>query len=355
MKFRSLNRRDFISSAVWAAVGGVVATKTSFAAETIGETATEKGTPSPILENRSYPIPRRPLGKTGALVSILCLGGYHIGNPSLTDDEAISMMRRAIDEGVNFFDNAWKYHDGRSEERMGRALKDGYRDKVFLMTKVVGRDRETAQRQLEDCLRRLDVDVIDLLQVHEVVRPSDVTNVYENGVLDVFIKAKEEGKIRHIGVTGHNYPLFLNQMLERGFPFETIQIPLNAFDYHYRSFERETLPEALKRGIGVIAMKTMGGTPAALPKSGALTPAECLRYAMSLPVSSVCSGMNRPEWLEHNLEVARKFTPMSLEEREALLARTQPYAQDGKHETYKTAWHRDVQEEMERLNQQAVG
>lgn len=348
-----LSRRDFLSSTVWAAAGTAACIQGAAGDEK--SSGASIGAAGPPAEDRSYPIPRRPLGKTGAWVSILCLGGYHIGNPSLSDDEAVSMMRRAIDAGVNFFDNAWKYHNGRSEERMGKALKDGYRDKVCLMTKVVGRDRETAREQLEDCLRRLDVDVIDLLQVHEVVRPSDVTSVYDNGVLDVFLEARDAGKIRHIGVTGHNYPVFLNQMLERGFPFETIQIPLNAFDYHYRSFERETLPEALKRGMGVIAMKTMGGTPAALPRTGALTPAECLRYAMSLPVATVCSGMDRPEWLQHNLEVARNFTPISQDEREALLARTRPFAENGKHETYKTAWNRDVQKIMERNQAQRAG
>ena len=348
-----LSRRDFLSSTVWAAAGTAACIQGAAGDEK--SSGASIGAAGPPAGDRSYPIPRRPLGKTGAWVSILCLGGYHIGDPSLSDDEAVSMMRRAIDAGINFFDNAWKYHDGRSEERMGKALKDGYRDKVFLMTKVVGRDRKTAREQLEDCLRRLDVAVIDLLQVHEVVRPSDVTSVYDNGVMDVFLEARDAGKIRHIGVTGHNYPVFLNQMLERGFPFETIQIPLNAFDYHDRSFERETLPEALKRGMGVIAMKTMGGTPAALPRTGALTPAECLRYAMSLPVATVCSGMDRPEWLQHNLEVARNFTPMSQDEREALLARTRPFAENGKHETYKTAWHRDVQKMMERNQAQRAG
>ncbi len=324
----TMNRRRFLQSAA----AGVLAAGLSGAVEPV--------------EVRNG-MPYRTLGKTGVKVSLLCLGGSHIGMKNLTDDESVGLMRHAVDEGVNFFDNAWAYHNGVSEERMGKALKDGYRDRVFLMTKNKGRDAASARQHLEDSLRRLDVDVIDLLQVHEVVRPGDVTSVYDKGVLDVLLKAREQGKIRHIGVTGHHYPKFLNDMIDGGFPWETIQMPLNIFDAHFRSFQQEVLPRAVEMNLGVIAMKTMGGSPATLPRTGAVTPEECLRWAMSLPVSTVCSGMDTRELLDKNLRTVKNFTPLTDTEKQDILARALEPASSGEHEHYKTLWHRDVQQQMD--------
>lgn len=284
-------------------------------------------------------MPYRVLGRTGEMVSLLCLGGSHIGVPKLTDEESIRIMRTAVDEGVNFFDNAWAYNDGRSEILMGKALKDGYRAKVLLMTKHKGRDRESARQFLEDSLRRLDVDVIDLWQFHEVIQPEYPKRIYSEGAIEFALEARQQGKIRYIGFTGHHYPAYLAEMIDRGFEWDSIQMPLNVFDHHFRSFEHEVLPKANSKNMGVIAMKTMGGTPGVIPKTGVVTPAECLRYSMSLPVSTVCSGMDSMEVLKANLEVAKAFRPYSEGEREAVLAKTAAEASDGAHEVYKTKWH----------------
>ena len=303
--------------------------------------------PVPAVSEMRNGMPYRTLGKTGESVSLLCLGGSHIGGKNLSDEESVGMMRYAVDEGVNFFDNAHAYHGGRSEILMGKALKDGYRDKVFLMTKNKGRTAAEAREQLETSLNRLDVEYVDLLQVHEVVHPDIPGQVYGNGVLDVLVKARDEGKIRYIGVTGHNYPQFLNEMIDRGFPWETIQVPLNVFDAHFRSFEQHTLPKALEHNLGIIAMKTMGGSPGAIPRSETVTPAECLRYAMSLPVSAVCSGMDNRDVLEANIKAAKQFVPLTVDERLDILGRTREQALTGRGETYKTLWHRDVVQMME--------
>jgi predicted aldo/keto reductase-like oxidoreductase len=282
-------------------------------------------------------MPYRTLGKTGEAVSLLCLGGYHIGVPS--EDESIRIMRMAVDEGINFFDNAWLYHDGVSEERMGKALKDGYREKVFLMTKHRGRDSATAQQHLEDSLRRLQVDVIDLWQFHEVVQDDEPRQIYENGAIDVALKARDEGKIRYIGFTGHHKPTIHAEMIDRGFDWQTVQMPLNVFDHHFRSFEQAILPKAVEKNMGVIAMKTCGGIPGNIPNTEAATVDECLRFAMNLPVSSVCSGMASVEHLKANLATAKAFKPLEQQELASLLARTLEGARDGAHEPYKTQWH----------------
>lgn len=292
-------------------------------------------------ESRVNDMPQRELGKTGQKVSLLCLGGFHIGVPELSDEESVRIMRRAVDEGVNFFDNAWQYHDGRSEERMGLALKDGYRAKVFLMTKHKGRDAAEAQEHLETSLRRLQVDVIDLWQFHEIVHPDQPKRVYDNGALEFAVKAREQGKIRYIGFTGHHVNGTHVEMIQRGFDWDTVQMPLNVFDYHFRSYQKSVLPMALERNMGVIAMKTKGGSPGVLPETGAVTHDECLRYAMSLPVSTVCSGMDSMEVLERNLAAAKSFTSMTENEMEALRERVKPDAAKGLHEVYKTSWHRD--------------
>jgi predicted aldo/keto reductase-like oxidoreductase len=300
----------------------------------------------PAWSEKREGMPYRVLGKTGEKVSLLCLGGAHIGGKEVTDEDSIAIMRTAVDEGVNFFDNAWAYHNGRSELLMGRALKDGYRDKVFLMTKGQARDAAGAQRFLEESLKRLDVDVIDLWQVHELVEPDGPGKVFSLGVLDYLMKAKEEGKIRYIGFTGHHLTSIHLEMLAGDFDFDTIQMPLGILDYHFRSFQQNVLQKALDKNMGVLAMKTLGGSPGAVPESGAATVAECLRYAMSLPVSTVVSGMETMEQLKQNLATAKAFVPMDEAELAALRTRTEPFGNDGRFESYKTAWHKDIQEKM---------
>lgn len=289
-------------------------------------------------------MPYRDLGKTGEKVSLLCVGGYHIGVDTLSDEESIALMRASVDEGVNFFDNAWAYHNGRSEERMGKALKDGYRDKVFLMTKGQSWNAKDAERFLEDSLRRMDVDMIDLWQVHEVVRPELPGQIYSEGVLEYLEKAKEAGKIRYIGFTGHHLTSTHLEMIERGFPFDTIQMPMGVLDYHYRSFQDNVLPKALEKGIGVLGMKTLAG--GGVQKSEAASVEECLRYSMSLPVSTVVSGMRTMDELKANIAAAKGFTPMDEAGMTALRERTKPAGNDGRFEAYKTAWHQDVRDKM---------
>ncbi|MDX9972592.1 MAG: aldo/keto reductase [FCB group bacterium] len=280
-------------------------------------------------------MPYRVLGRTGEKVSLLGVGGYHIG--IVPKAESVRIIRTAIDEGVNFLDNSWSYTNGKSEEYMGAALKDGYRDKVFLMTKHDGRDRKTAQEHLETSLRRLDLDMIDLWQFHEIVQPDDPEKIYTQGAIEFALEAQKQGKIRYIGFTGHRKPAFLNEMIDRGFAWDTVQMPENPFDPHYESFQKEVLPKALERNMGVIAMKTQAG--GGLPKTGAVTVAECLRYAMTLPVSVVVSGMDSLAKLKENLATAKSFQPMNGEEVTALLERTQTLAAKGEHEGYKVTWH----------------
>ena len=288
----------------------------------------------PVIAGTRNGIPYRVLGKTGLKISILAVGGHTIGIDELTDSESIKIMRTAIDEGINFFDNAWDYHDGRSEKRMGMALEDGYRDKVILMTKHHGRKPEYARKELEDSLRRLKTDVIDVWQFHELDEQWEVDSIYSSGVLDFALKAKEEGKIRHIGFTGHYRPSIHLEMINRGFNWETVQMPVNVLDQHFLSFSRNVLPVAVRKNIGVIAMKTLGG--GALYENKIVTPDEALRFAWTLPVSTVCSGMDSIKVLKENVESARNFKPMEEEERNSILERTIKYALNGKYEEYKT-------------------
>ncbi len=299
--------------------------------------------PTPATAETRNGMPYRELGGTGERVSLLCVGGYHIGMHHISEKKAIEIMRTAVDEGVNFFDNAWHYHGGRSEERMGKALKDGYRDKVFLMTKHHGRDAQVAEEHLNESLRRFDVDVIDLWQFHEVTAPDTPQKIYESGVLDFCLKAQEQGKIRYIGFTGHFLPFVLADMVERGFPWDALQMPLSVSDAHYRSFEQEVLPKAAEKNIGVLAMKCLGGSPGAIPNvSRTCTVEECLHYAMSLPVASIVSGMETMEKLQQNIAAARNFKPLGADARTELLARTREAALTGKLEPHKSAWHRNV-------------
>ena len=296
---------------------------------------TAMGGPPALSEERNG-IPYRILGKTGESVSILCLGGFHIGLPSLSDEESIRITRTALDEGVNFLDNAYVYQGGRSEELMGKAMRDGYRDKAFLMTKfyTFERDAASARQQLEESLRRLQTDVIDLWQVHQIHHASHPAAVYENDLPEVMLKARDEGKIRYIGFTGHSRPEWMGEMLDGGFEWETIQMPTNAFDHHWTSFEHSILPRALDKNIGVIGMKSLGGQAQFLGPE-LLTAKECLHYAMNLPIASVVCGMDNMDFLRQGIEAARTFRPLEEEEVAELLARCSGAAAGGDLEYYK--------------------
>jgi aryl-alcohol dehydrogenase-like predicted oxidoreductase len=307
-------------------------------------------TPSapPSAEAATQTVPKRKLGSTGELVSMLGLGGYHIGDKNkLSDTEAIQLMREAIDGGITFMDNCWDYHEGLSEERMGKALKDGYRQRAFLMTKVDGRTAQAATEQLEQSLKRLQTDVIDLVQIHEVIRTSDPQRCFaENGAVRALQAAKKAGKLRFIGFTGHKHPdLHLAMLAEArrtGLPFDAVQLPLNVMDAHFKSFEVNVLPTLEREGIAVLGMKSMGAGD--ILKSGIVKAEECLRYALSLPTSVVITGIDSREVLAQAFRVARNFVPLSVQERESLLARTAPAARDGKHELFKTSQTYDATE-----------
>jgi uncharacterized protein len=286
-------------------------------------------------------IPRKPFGRTGEHVSVIGIGGYSLGDaPSLK--EAIAIAHEAIDAGVNFFDNAWEYHDGKSEEWMGKALK-GRRDKVFLMTKVCthGRDKKVGMRQLEESLRRLQTDHLDLWQIHECVYDNDPDRHFaKGGVVEALDEAKKSGKVRYVGFTGHKHPSIHLKMLSHNYPFDSAQMPLNAFDATYRSFQTHVLPEVNKRGMAGLGMKSLGGNGQPIIK-GVVTVAEALRYAMSLPVATTISGIDSLAVLHQNLAIARGFTPMTAEEMESLQRRCGEAAGDGHLEMYKSTMKYD--------------
>jgi predicted aldo/keto reductase-like oxidoreductase len=285
-------------------------------------------------------IPRRPLGSTGVLVSAIGLGGFHLGLVG-TQEEATRIVHTAIDAGVTFMDNAWEYHDGKSEERLGQALA-GRRDDVFLMSKVCthGRDATVAMRQLEQSLRRLKTGHLDLWQIHEVAYANDPERHFApGGVVEALDRAKREGKVRFVGFTGHKDPALHLRMLSYGYAFDTCQLPLNCFDASFRSFEQQVLPELVRRGIGAIGMKSMGGEGDAVKKK-AVSAAEALGYAMSLPVATTVSGIDSMRVLRQNLSVARGFTAMTIPAMDALRERVTAAASDGRFELYKvTAKH----------------
>jgi aryl-alcohol dehydrogenase-like predicted oxidoreductase len=284
-------------------------------------------------------MPVRQLGRTGERVSAIGLGGSHIGKVK-GERESIRIMRRAIDQGLTFMDNSWDYNDGVSEERMGKALRDGYRSRVFLMTKFDGRTKKSAARQIDESLKRLQVDHLDLLQFHEVIRLEDPDRFFaEDGAVAALLDAQKSGKTRFIGFTGHKDPVVHLRMLEmaskNGVRFDTVQMPLNVMDAHFRSFEKQVLPRLIEQGIGVLGMKSLAGGD--LLKSKTAKPVECLHYALNLPTSVVITGIDSMEILEQALEAARTFKPMSAEQVASLLQRTAESAKDGKFERFKTA------------------
>jgi len=280
----------------------------------------------------------RSLGRTKERVSLIGLGGHHIGRPQ-DEQEGIKIIRSAIDRGINFMDNCWDYHNGGSEIRMGKALRNGYRDKVFLMSKIDGRTKQAAAKQINESLKRLQVDSIDLMQHHEVIRLEDPDRISApGGAQEAMVEAQQAGKIRYIGFTGHKDPLVHLRMLEiaaqNNFRFDAVQMPLNVMDAHFRSFERQVLPELVKDGIGVLGMKSMGD-PYVL-KSNTVKPIECLHYAMNLPTSTVITGMENMKLLEQAIQAVRTFKLMDQSQVTALLARTREAAMKGRYELYKT-------------------
>lgn len=289
-------------------------------------------------ETASNGMPYRTLGKTKEEVSAIGLGGYHLGHPP-DAAVAIRVVRSAVDRGINFMDNCWDYHDGESEKRMGTALRDGYRQKVFLMTKFDGRTKDSTARQIDESLQRLETDHIDLIQYHENIRLEDPDRFFaSNGPIEALMDAKKAGKIRYIGFTGHKDPLVHLRMLDvaaqHNFHFDTCQMPLNLMDAHFRSFERMVLPRLVEQGIGVLGMKSMGDGN--LLKSGRVKPVECLHYALNLPTSVVITGCESIAILDQAIEAARTFKPLTRAEVASLLAKTKDAAMTGAFEPFKT-------------------
>jgi predicted aldo/keto reductase-like oxidoreductase len=284
-------------------------------------------------------IPLRPLGKTGQTVSLLCLGGHASTNPQKMDEkESLKLIQRAVEEGITFMDNCGDDHDGVAEERMGKALAEGgRRDKVFLMTKVCGRTAKEAQSNLEDSLRRLKTDRIDLWQYHEMVYDNDPDWVFaEDGAIHAGLKALQDGKVRFLGFTGHKDPIIHLKMLGKPFDWAAVQMPLNVMDVHYRSFQKQVLPVLLQRNMGVLAMKSLGGNGNIVTKAG--VPVEdALRYVLSLPISTLVSGIDSEKVLDQNLKIVREFRPMSEEERRGIEGRYANLAGDGRFELFKSS------------------
>ena len=284
-------------------------------------------------------VPYRILGRTGERVSPIGVGGWHLGLKHVTEKLAIEIVRQAIDRGINFLDNCWDYNEGASETRMGKALCDGYRQKAFLMTKIDGRSKAAAAEQLDESLKRLQTDHIDLVQHHEILRYEDPHRIFdEEGAHGALLDARKAGKIRYIGFTGHKDPRIHLYMLEtataHGFTFDTVQMPLNVMDAHYRSFERLVLPELVRQNIGVLGMKSLAN--GIILKSGTVTAIECLHYALSLPTSVVITGIDSMERLEQALEAVRTFRRMSDGERKAIIVKTARAAAFGEFEPFKT-------------------
>jgi len=291
------------------------------------------------LSQAAEAIPMRTLGRSGEKVSMVGLGGYHIGMQS-DEQESIRIIRTALDSGINFLDNCWDYNGGQSEVRMGKALRDGYRQKAFLMTKIDGQTKQAASQQLEECLRRLQTDHIDLLQFHEVIRDTDPDRIFGKvGGMEAVLDAKKQGKVRYIGFTGHKSPdihlKMLNTAFAHDFTFDSVQMPLNLMDAHFDSFEKKVLPVLVEHKIGVLGMKPLGDKQ--ILKSKTATPVECLHYAMNLPTSVVITGCDSIDILHQALEAARSFKPMNSSEVAALLAKTDAAAKNGEFERYKTS------------------
>ena len=317
-----MERREFLKSATLAAI------------------ATTAMQQAAAFAGQTHEIPYRTLGRTGQKVSALGIGGYHIGVSELSPDQATRLVRTALDSGVNFLDNCWDYNDGESEVRMGKALKNGYRQKAFLMTKIDGRTRASAQQQLEQSLSRLQTDHLDLIQIHEVIRMNDPERVFApGGSLEYLEQARKEGKVRFIGFTGHKSPEIHLHMIDvakqHQYTFDTVQMPLNVMDAHFDSFTRKVVPVATSLNMGILGMKPMAN--GIILESKTVGPVECLHYAMNLPITTVITGCDSMEVLEQALDAARGFRPLSQEQVAAILGKTADVAQAGRFEPYKTS------------------
>ncbi|AGA29966.1 aldo/keto reductase [Singulisphaera acidiphila] len=321
MKPHSPSRREFLQTGA----AGVAAAALS------GAAAPEGTNPGGIL--------LRPLGRTDEKVSVLCLGGHASTNPQkLSEQESLRLIQRAVDEGITFMDNCWDYHNGVAEERMGKALAEGgRRNKTFLMTKCCGRNVKDAQSNLEESLRRLKTDHLDLWQFHEIVYDSDPSWVFaEDGAIHAGLKALKEGKVRYLGFTGHKDPSIHLDMLSKPYEWATVQMPLNVMDVHYRSFQKKVLPVLLERQIGVLAMKSLGGNGSIVTKAG-VSVEDALRYVLSLPISTLVSGIDSEKVLDQNLKIVRDFKPLTAEEKTRIEQSTIQVAGDGRFELFKSS------------------
>ncbi|WP_009634347.1 aldo/keto reductase [Synechocystis sp. PCC 7509] len=325
------SRRDLLKAAT---TSGLIAAGLAASKEII-EPAFAQVKPTQIKKGEML---YRTLGRTGEQVSVIGLGGHHIGRPP-SEQDGIRLIRSAIDRGINFMDNSWDYHNGGSEIRMGKALQGSYRDKAFVMTKIDGRTKAEATKQINESLKRLQSDRIDLLQHHEIIRMEDADRIFApGGAMEAVVEAQKAGKIRYIGFTGHKDPLVHLRMLEvaaqNNFRFDTVQMPLNVMDAHFRSFEKQVLPILVKNQIGVLGMKSMGDKY--ILKSNTVKPIECLHYAMNLPTSTVITGFESMQILDQALEAVRTFQPMSQAQVQALLNKTRLAAANGQYELFKT-------------------
>jgi predicted aldo/keto reductase-like oxidoreductase len=331
----NLSRRRFIQVSAAGAAAALPATASALPDESKSPAGAALPLGPPETVEKRNGIPYRAFGKTGEKVSILGVGGYHVGVPP-SSEEAERIVRRAIDEGINFLDNAWEYHNGVSESRMGQALTGGYRDKAFLMTKVCARDRQGAMEQLEESLKRLKTDRIDLWQFHECNYDNDPDWIFaKDGAIHAAIRAKEQGKIRFIGFTGHKSPHIHLKMLAQDFPWDACQMPLNVMDAHYRSFAREVVPVCNQRGMGIVGMKPLGGN-GGIPRSGKVTVEECLRYVWNLKIPLTLSGMDSEKVLLENIGYARKFEAATADAIAAVIEKVRETAGDGRLERFKS-------------------
>lgn len=331
-----MKRRDFLGRATATAGAIFFAGSSASGAETNAAQMSElMKTPETVLEGEMI---YRTLGATGERVSAIGLGGFHLSKPP-TDNEAIQLIRTAIDRGLTFMDNCWDYAEGLSEIRMGKALQNGYRQKAFLMSKIDGRDKKTAAKQIDESLLRLKTDRLDLMQYHEIIRLEDPDKIFATGgAWEAMTEAKQAGKIRYVGFTGHKDPFVHLRMMEvaaaRGYKFDAVQLPLNVMDAHFRSFEKQVLPKLVAEKIGVLGMKSLGD-PFILD-SKTVTPIECLNYSLSLPTSVVITGIEKPEILEQAFTVAKNFKPLTQSQITAMLEKTKTAAMTGKYEKFKT-------------------
>jgi aryl-alcohol dehydrogenase-like predicted oxidoreductase len=324
-----IERRSFLQA-------GLASAGTMLATSVLPGPIASAALPQQLTSSPADQIPRRPFGKTGEQISIIGLGGYHLGSVQ-SADLAVRLVQEAVDAGITFFDNAWEYNDHRSEEWMGLGLQ-GRRDKVFLMSKACthGRDKNVAMQQLEESLKRLGTDHLDLWQIHEVIYENDPDlHFAKGGVVEALDEAKKQGKVRFVGFTGHKKPEIHLKMLAHDYPFDSVQMPLNCFDATYRSFEQRVLPELQRRGIAALGMKSLGGDGQPV-QYGVVRAEEALRYAMSLPVATTICGIDSLDVLHQNVGIARGFKPMSPQEMQALRERCRPSAGDGHHELFKT-------------------